>query len=391
MQIKKEETKIKNGVLIAFGELYLKSKPVRELFIRRLGFNIQFFLKKENLNFKYHNLRDRIFVETSDIKKAKNILKNVFGISWIASVYIIESNDLETISNFVIENQDKLIDHDETYAIILKHDKGIIKKTREQIIGEIAPKIKRKVDLTNPKTELNVEIKRGGCYIYTKKEKGAGGLPLGTSGKSLIMMSGGIDSPVSAYFSAKRGSQNIWIHFHSFPIASRTSIEKVEELAQIFLKYQGKLKVIFVPFGNCQMQIKNNAPPQHRVILYRRLMLKVAEKIAQKNDCRAIFTGESLGQVSSQTLANMEIVEEAVATPILRPVIGFDKEEIVAIAKNIGTLDVSNKPHEDCCTLFVSTHQSAQAKLKNILEIENALPIKKMIEECLKGVEIKEF
>lgn len=383
--------KIKNGVLVAFGELYLKSKPVRELFIKRLGYNIQFFLDKEKIDFKIHNLRDRIFIEAENIEKTKDVLKNIFGISWISQAMIFETFDLKIISAYIKDNQDILIDKDNTYALVIKYEKGIAKETKEEIIGEIAEHIKRKVDLTNPKTELNIEIKRGGCYLYTKKEKGAGGLPLGASSKSLIMMSGGIDSPVAAYFAAKRGSHNIWIHFHSFPVASRASIEKVEELANVFCNYQPKLKVIFVPFGACQMKIKTGAPPQHRVILYRRLMLKVAEQIARKFECHAIFTGESLGQVSSQTLINMEIVEEAITMPILRPVIGFDKEEIMAIAKNLGTLEVSNKPHEDCCTLFVSTHQSAEGKLKDILDAEKDLPIAEMIEECLKGVEVKEF
>lgn len=386
-----ERENAKTGILIAFGELYLKSKPVRTIFIKKLVYSLKFYLEKEKVNCKIHYLRDRLIIETQEMEKAKEIVKNIFGISWFAEVTLLKSCDLEKIVNFIKLNQNDLIKKENTFALRLRYNKEVIKERRDEIIDKVAEAIDRKVNLTNPQTELFLEIRKGGCYIYSKKEKGAGGLPLESSAKSLIMMSGGIDSPVAAYFAAKRGSHSIWIHFHSFPYSSKASIEKVEELAKIFKNFQPKIKVIFVPFGACQMKIRAGAPANHRVILYRRLMLKVAEQVAKKAKCFAIFTGESLGQVSSQTLPNMEIVEEAIKMPILRPLIGFDKEEITKISKEIGMLEVSIKPHEDCCTLFVSKHQSAESKLKNILEIEKDLPIEEMIKECLDGIEIKEF
>ena len=204
-------------------------------------------------------------------------------------------------------------------------------------------------------------------------------------------MSGGIDSPVAAYLLAKRGAENIWVHFHSFPLVSKASIDKVKELSNIFLKYQPYLKVYFIPFQKAQLEIKAKAPANYRVLLYRRLMLKIAEKIAKKENCKVLATGESLGQVSSQTLPNIKIVEEAAEMPVLRPLIGFDKEEIIKLAEKIGSFSASIKPQEDCCTLFVPKHQTAEGNIDIIKEIEKKIDSQKIIREILKEIEVKEY
>lgn len=214
---------------------------------------------------------------------------------------------------------------------------------------------------------------------------------MGSGGKVLSLISGGIDSPVAALLIAKRGGENVWLHFHSFPLVSRASIEKVKELAEIFLNYQPQLKIYFVPFQKAQMEIKTKVLAKYRILLYRRLMLGIAEKIAKKENCQALVTGESLGQVSSQTLPNIKIVEEGIKIPILRPLIGMDKEEIINLAQKIKTFQISIKPQEDCCTLFTPKHASAKGRLEEIRKSEKELNIQKIIKEITKEVEIEKY
>jgi thiamine biosynthesis protein ThiI len=381
---------MKKGILIAFGEIFLKSKGVQEIFKGKLIGNISFFLKKNKIDFKVFPQRERIFLETENLKKAKSVIKNVFGISWFAKSLFFEKESLKEVSEFVAKNYENWIKKGESFAIRLKKGSEI-KEKREKIIDEIAKNIKRKVDLEKPKKEIFFEARKEGFYLYFKKEKGAGGLPVGASGKVLTLISGGIDSPVAAYFMAKRGAENVWLHFHSFPLVSQKSIEKVKKLAQVFLKFQPKLKVYFFPFSKIQAQIRIKSPPKYRVLLYRRAMVKIAQNLAKKENCYALVTGESLGQVSSQTLPNLEIIEKAVSIPILRPLIGLDKEEIIDFSKKIGTYEISILPQEDCCTLFTPKHATAKGNLKEIEKIEKKLSLNKIIKESEKAIEIFQF
>ena len=362
----------KKGVLIAFGELFLKSKGVRKIFQRRLINNLRFFLEKEGLNFKINNFRERIFIalpagrqETGQLLKAKKIIKRVFGIAWLAESFYFPEASLKEFSKFIDNNYQEWIKKNETFALRIKKERAIVDK--------IAKNINRRVDLTNPKKEIFIENRGDGWFLYFKKIRGAGGLPNGSSGKVLCLVSGGIDSVPAAFLAAKRGAENIWLHFHSFPLVSNFSIEKVKELAKVYLKYQPKLKIYFIPFQKNQLEIKAKTPANYRVLLYRRLMFQIAENIALKENCQALITGESLGQVSSQTLTNIKIIEEKIKTPVLRPLIGWDKEEIIDLAKEIGTYNISIKPQEDCCTLFVPKHQTAQGNLEVVEKLEKKL------------------
>jgi len=334
----------KKGILIAFGELFLKSERVRKIFQRRLVQSLFSLLKKKNFDFKIHSFRERIFVETKN--NPSEIIRNLPGIVWFSEALFFEKLDLKGFSDFLAKNYQKWIKKGKTFALRLKKEKEI-KKSSEEIIKETARRIERKVNLSKPQREIFIEARRFGWFLYFKKRRGIGGLPLGTGGKVLSLISGGIDSPVAVFLMAKRGAENIWLHFHSFPLVSRTSIEKVKELARIFLNYTPHLKIYFLPFSKIQMEIKSITFPKYRVLLYRRLMLKIAEKIAQKENCQALVTGESLGQVSSQTLPNIKIIESGIKIPILRPLIGFDKEEIINLAKKIRTFSISIKPQED--------------------------------------------
>jgi thiamine biosynthesis protein ThiI len=381
---------MKEGIIIAFGEIFLKSKNVQKILRKKLEKTLSFFLKRENLEARIFPFRERIFVETKNLKKAKRVVKNVFGISWFAKSFFFDRENLKEVSEFLAKNYENWIKEGESFAIRLKKGSEI-KEKRERIIEEIAKNIKRKVDLEKPKREIFVETRKEGFYLYFKKEKGRGGLPVGASGKVLTLISGGIDSPVAAYLMAKRGAENVWLHFHSFPLVSQKSIEKVKKLAEIFLKFQPKLKVYLFPFSKIQAQIRIKSPPKYRVLLYRRSMVKIAQNLAKKENCYALVTGESLGQVSSQTLPNLEIIEKAVAIPILRPLIGFDKEEIINFSKKIGTYQISILPQEDCCTLFTPKHATAKGNLKEIEEIEKRLNLKKLIEKTKKEIQILNF
>lgn len=382
---------IKQGVLISFGELFLKSKNVRSNFIKRLINNLRASLDKNKVDSKIHFLRDRIFISAKDIIGAKKAASAVFGISNIADGFYSDKGGLEDIFSFVKKSYSDWLKENETYALRIKTENPELKIKKPLIIDEIAHAIKRKVDLSSPDKEINIEIKKNGWLIHFNKEKASGGLPNGSSGKVLVLMSGGIDSPVAGYMMAKRGAENIWLHFHSFPLVSSASIDKIKELSEVFLKYQPRLKVYFIPFSKAQIEIKAKADSSYRVLLYRRLMLKIAKEIAEKEKCKAIVTGESLGQVSSQTLKNITITQNAVENLILRPLIGLDKEEIIKISKESGFFDISIKPQEDCCTLFVSKGQTAEGDLEKVRGIEKKLNSLKLVKECLAGLETKQY
>jgi len=380
----------KEGILIAFGEIFLKSEGVRKLFQKKLEKNICFFLDKKGIDFKIDPSRERIFISTKEIDKAMPGIRKIFGIVWIAKSSYFPEIGLEEFSTFVDENYEKWIKKDETFGIRFRMEKNILKEDRDDVIKRIAKNIKRKVDLTNPQIEIFVEIRREGTFLYFKKQKGAGGFPIGSSGRILSLLSGGIDSPVASYLIAKRGAENVWLNFHSVPLTSKQGIEKIKELAKVFLNYQPNLKVYFVPFYKAQLEIKEKAPLKYRILLYRRLMLRIAEEIAERENCQAIVTGDSLGQVASQTLPNINIIQDAIDMPLLRPLIGQDKEEIIELARTIGTFEISIEPYEDCCSVFAPKPQTAAGKLETIKELEKSIESVKIIKEAIEASEIIE-
>jgi len=377
---------MKKGILIAFGELFLKSEGVKKLFKKKLIYDLDFFLKK--FDSKIYQFHERIFIETESLSAVAEKAKNIPGISWVGECFLFPETNLKEFGRFVDKSYKDWIKKGESFAIRLRVDRGLVKESQEKIIERIAHNIERKVDLDNPKKELFIEIRKNGWFLYFKKESGLGGLPSGSSGKVLVLMSGGIDSPVAGYLISKRGAENIWLHFHSFPLVSNKSIEKTKELAEIFLNQQRNLKVYYLPFSKIQLEIKARIPEGYRILFYRRLMLKIAEIIAKKEKCGALVTGESLGQVSSQTLSNLNIIEEGTKSPILRPLIAMDKEEIIQLAKKIGTYQVSIKPQEDCCTLFTPKHSTAEGKSEIVKKLEKKLNIKKLVSDIIKEAKV---
>ena len=244
-------------------------------------------------------------------------------------------------------------------------------------------------DMHTPDLRCNIEIVDEAAYIYVDKIRGVGGLPVGASGKVLIMLSGGIDSPVAAWRMMKRGTKALFVHFYSYPYTDKASLEKVEELAEILATWNYRTQIYLVSFAEIQQEIVTQTPAPFRVILYRRMMVRIAQQIAAAAKAECLVTGESLGQVASQTLGNLRVIEEVAEIPILRPLIGDDKAEIMELAERIGTFEISTLPHDDCCSLFVPKHPATNASLEAVQEAEAALDINALVKSAVASVEKK--
>ena len=248
-----------------------------------------------------------------------------------------------------------------------------------------------RVDLTKPDLEIFLDVLPTGILLYFEELSGYGGLPVGVSGETMAMLSGGIDSPVAAWQMMKRGCRVSFAHFHSYPLVDMSSIEKAGELAHHLTRHQYGSRLFLIPFGDIQKRIIVSTDPAYRVILYRRLMVRITELLARRHDAKAIVTGESCGQVSSQTLDNMAVIDEASSMPILRPLVGFNKEEIVNVARIIGTFPISTLPDQDCCSLFVPRHPETRGDLKTVCRLESTLPIDDLVQAAIDKTEMKEF
>jgi len=248
----------------------------------------------------------------------------------------------------------------------------------------------KKVSLGHPDLTVQIELLAKDAYYATRKEAGPGGLPVGISGKVACCISGGIDSPVAAYRMMKRGCRTVFVHFHGRPYVSRASEEKVREIVRLLTQYQHYSRLYLVPFGEIQRQIVLGAPAPFRIVLYRRMMLRIAEELAGKERCWALVTGDSLGQVASQTPENLSVVQEAAQLPILRPLIGMDKIEITEQAQQIGTFETSIEPDQDCCKLFVPPHPSTKTDLETIRKIERGFDLGALVKQGLEQAELAE-
>ena len=244
------------------------------------------------------------------------------------------------------------------------------------------------VDVHRPDVELCVDVRREAAYIYRDKVKGFGGLPLGTNGKGLILMSGGIDSPVAAFMMAKRGMSIEAVHFHSYPYTSQRAQEKVEELVKVLAGYMGRVRMHVINLLPIQEQIVKNCPEDETTLLVRRFMMRIAEKIAEKNECMMLITGEDLGQVASQTAEALVVTDNVVSMPVMRPLIAMDKVDIMDKAREIGTYDISIQPYEDCCTVFLPKHPVTKPKLPRIEKSESKLDVEALVAAAVESEEI---
>ena len=379
--------------LIHYSEIALKQGN-RKYFENRLIANILKNLKKSTgLNFSYKKLFGRIIIKLDQESKQFNsvqesivaTLQTTFGIANFAVVEIVEA-DVSLIQNLIIDylKNQKFT----TFRISARrankafhlNSQAINIKIGEQVVVQLGKKVK----LENPDIECHIEIVGNIAYVYFNKIKGPGGLPVGVSGKALVLISGGFDSPVAAWYALKRGVQVEFIHFHSMPYTSKASLEKVQDLVAILEKYGASTKVYNIPFADIQKEVMINCPEKLRVILYRRLMMRIADVYAHRNNCIAFVTGEAVGQVASQTLENIRATGSVTNLPIIRPLVCFDKEEIIEVAKQIGTHDISKKPHDDACTRFIPTHPETKAKLKEVDLAEKNLNIQNILNQALR-------
>ncbi len=379
----------KTVYLLAFGELFLKSHGVQRELKERLLFNLRRALYTKDKRVRIVPKRERILVFPSQ----KNIsffreLSFTPGINWFAKAFYF--NNYQELKDCLKTIAPELLSPRQSFRITLVKDASVPFSSRE-IIKDLAGYFRSPVNLDKPNKEFIVEFRRWGVLLYFRKYKGIGGLPVGTQGKGLVLMSGGIDSPVASFLMSKRGLETVWVHFHSFPLVSTRSIEKVEKLAELYLRVQPRLKVYFVSIADAQLTIKREVPEKLRVLVYRWYMYKLASRIAKKEGCEALITGDSLGQVSSQTLTNIRFLDKAVNLPILRPLVGLDKQEIIEIAQKIGSFEISKLPQEDCCSLFVARHSTARVREKEIVSYLKNLSETKLIRESLKALQTRVF
>ena len=374
-------------IIVRYSEIALKGKN-RIFFERMLIDNIQRKIRTKSIK----RPRGRILVELLPDVDISGFDK-IFG---IASYSVAEEINLDI--EVIKENALKLakgVDSSKTFKVDTKRlDKSYPLKSPEisSIVGEVIhEELGLKVDLKNPEVVIGVEIINGSAYIYRDTIQGLGGLPVGVSGKVLSLLSGGIDSPVSSLLMMKRGCVVDFIHFHNYPYVKKQSIDKVKELYDIVSKYEYKSRLFLIPFTDVQKQIVSKCAPKLRVLLYRRMMLKISERVAKEHNIKALITGENLAQVSSQTLSNMFCVQDCTDLLMLRPLVGMDKFEIINLAKKYGTYEKSIEPHDDCCTFFVPKHPETNAKLDFILEEESKIDVEELINMCLNNLEIVKY
>ena len=375
--------KISEKILVRYGEIFLKSTPVFRKFERKLLENIEKVLKRSKIFFKIKKERGRIFVLVEKEKEAIEELKKVFGLVSFSPVYHLNTSKIKEIKKFCQEKFKNFLKRKETFAIRARRI-GKHYYSSQDLENEVGKVIEGKVNLKSPKKEIFIEVRDKNTYIFTEIFPGLGGLPVSTAGKVVSFLSGGIDSAVSSYLMMKRGCKVVFLHFHSFPLVSKKSIEKCQKIIEKLNDYQFESKLILIPFQKIQILFKTNAPAKYLILLYRRSMARLGEKIAKIENSKAIVSGESLAQVSSQTLPNLATIEEAVKIPIFRPLIGMDKDEIIKIARKIGTFEISILPQEDCCQLFVPKHPATQSDPKILKKIEKELNIKKLEESVFR-------
>lgn len=390
---------MKRGLLVKYGEIAIRGRN-RYIFenqlIKAIRKNIDdlgdYYITKENGRFFVFNKTGDI-----DMEKAIERISCIFGIIGLCPCIVGEEKTIEAIEEMVFdyfeENYGNL-DKEITFKVetkradkkfpLLSNDVSIL--MGEKLINKY-PFLK--VDIHKPQMKIHIEI-RNSVYVYSKIIKGVGGLPQGSSGKGVLLLSGGIDSPVAGYLMEKRGVDLEGVYFHSPPYTSERAKEKVVDLAKRLSHFTGGKRLNIIPFTDIQLYLYDHVPPEKLTLLLKRIMLRIGEKIALKIGGYAIVTGDSVGQVASQTLRSIRAMESAVILPILRPLAGFDKQEIIDIAQQIGTFDISIRPYEDCCTIFVAKHPETKPKANIIESIEKKIleDLEPMMDDAIEKMEI---
>lgn len=385
-----------NLFLIRYGEIGLKGDN-RSLFEDKLLSNIKYSIKKIDKNVSIYKTPGRIFLKSSADKEiVKKRLQKIPGLVSYSPVEKVNL-DIDKIKKVVLNIAKSNIKENQkiTFRISArrsnkeyKYDSMDLQYDLGEYIIENIKQDKIEVDLHNPDLDINVEIRKNFAYIYSEVYKGIGGLPAGTTGKVGLMLSGGIDSPVAGFMGMKRGAEIIPIYFHSFPFTSDRTKEKVIDLAKVLAKYQNKMNLHVVNFTDILKEINDKCPDKLLTIIMRRLMLKITEMILEKQNGKAIITGESIGQVASQTLEAIKVTNNVPKLPILRPLVGLNKLQIINLAKDIKTYDISIRPYEDCCTVFVPNSPETRPTIQQVKEGEKNLNLDNLIKQAVDNVEI---
>lgn len=381
--------------LIRYGEIGLKGKN-RRFFENILTGNIKKALAGIE-GTTVHQTRSRNFVET-DERHAGEVLERlsrVFGIVSVSPVAIAPL-DLDEIKAVAVRELGRIAVPGLMFKVNTTRANKQFPVPSPAVSSDVGAYLLDhipglKVDVRSPQTVLDVEIREHDAYIYTETIPGPGGLPVGASGKGLLLISGGIDSPVAGWMAMKRGVSLEALHFHSYPFTSERAKEKVVDLCRVLTRYGGKIRLHVAHFTDIQKELRLKTPERLTVTLMRRMMLRIAERLAEKRGALALITGESLGQVASQTMESINVIERVADIPVFRPLIGMDKLEIMAIAKRIDTYPISIRPYEDCCTVFLPEFPATRPRLADVEEAEAALDIESLITGSLEKTETLEI
>lgn len=386
---------MKEIILIKNGELALKGLN-RSTFEDILIKNIRRRLKPLG-DFEYRKEQSTVSVvpvdDSVDMDEVNERIARVFGIACYSRALQVEKN-MEEILKYAPEYLAEQLKNAKTFKVEGKRSDKKFPLTSPQMSAEVGGAVLEKfphlkVDVKNPDVLITIEIRDKYAFIRGNQTKGAGGMPTGTAGKSAILISGGIDSPVAAYMMAKRGLTLTAIHFASPPYTSPQSEEKVHELLRQVSKFSGNITLFTVGFTEIQEQIRDNCPEDLFTLVMRRFMMRISEKIAEKEECKALITGESLGQVASQTLPALACTDAVVSMPVFRPLIGLDKDEIIAVSRKINTFDISIQPFEDCCTVFTPKHPKTKPQISILENAEKALDVDGLIEKALGNTRVQ--
>lgn len=380
-------------ILLKLGEIVLKGLN-RRSFEQKLMSNIKRRLERIG-NFKTYLMQSTVYIEpldeTSDIDAAFEAMTKVFGIVYVNRAASCEKDPQKIAELAISYLKDDMLAAKSFKVECKRSDKRFPMNSIElaQFVGgelaEVYPDCA--VDVHEPELTVHVEIRDLAAYVHAAPAPGAGGMPVGCNGVAVTMLSGGIDSPVSTYMIAKRGARLIPVHFFSFPYTSEQAKQKVVELAELLTDYCGAMTIEVVPFTHIQEEIRDKCPEEYFTLIMRRFMMRIAQRIAAANGAKAIVTGENLGQVASQTMEAMASTQAVTDLPVLQPLIGMDKEEIVRLARKIGTFDTSILPYEDCCTVFTPKHPKTKPKVHEVAALESVLDIDGLVNEAFEGIE----
>ena len=376
-------------LLVRFGEVFLKGQN-RPYFMKKLMDHIK--LAVRDVGGRVWMSEGRIYVsDFSDLDECIRRVTKVFGVHSVSPAIEMDKDDFEAICRQAVELMRPLSG---TFKVLARRsdkryplDSPAIMREAGGYILERLPDLQ--VDVNHPDHTLMIEI-RDHAYLSVERYPAVEGMPMGTNGKACLLLSGGIDSPVAGFMIAKRGVELCCVHYHSFPYTSERAKEKVLELARILSEYCGKMRVYIVPFTEIQMQIHEKCPENFTTLIMRRYMMRIAEILARKDGAQALITGESIGQVASQTMEALGCTDEVVSMPVFRPLIGMDKSEIIERAERIGTFETSSLPYEDCCTVFTPKHPATHPRVELVRKAEEALDSEALIEAAIAGTEVIE-